>query len=951
MNFFSSKKQAFFILIALTVLSAYSLKNLSLRCEPSSANEEFSVHFDWFGMDSNKIERTIAIPFEEKIQELDKLISFSCSCEYSKCVFNLEFSRDKESAFFDLSTLLEDFTKSLPSDVQKARLFSNASNEKWTLTAAFDANEYDRKQLERKIKSSVQKIPDISQVLFLGGMTEEIQIAFNDKELSDKNKMPWLFSHYLQSQNASEIFGEDMCFSQRNQSLKKINSIKEISNLASVKIGAKEKDSIARINGKECILLCLKSSSNGPKIRICKEAKRLLKNKFPENNAFTIVLDKGKEEEKMLFGIISAFLQSALALSLTAWFFYRSIKTMFKLLLWTALDLLFSLAILCALKKPLDGAAISGITISLGLICDGALYMSDDCRPSLSAMIIASLTSICALTPLFTLEKFSPGIKSLALACALSVGVSVLLTVFFFQLFFFEKNNPNNKKYLNLSTFSYIKDRKIVNLSYFLYILTIVIFILSPKNLNIDDTSQSIYAQIEWPCEKKASFIDKELEDFSKKVMAINGVEFVQTDAKRGSAEVNVILKNPRRKNKITKEIQNVSSSLTGNLYLPLAAPKNKNIQKIQFYVFGKEQKTCIDICKKAAEKLLSNEYFVKAKAQTTFHFKENEKILIARPMKNLLDKNNISCKDFAHFLRWNNFGAVVFKNYQEETIQDIRVANQQCSFGKKATLENINKMQINGISVAALCDIKTEKRPEKTFRKNGHRAASMTLEFEGKNSSKAFKELKSTLKKMYVPNGFYIVFPKEYEDMNKNYFFVFMAFLLAVFITYILIAGHSEQPVDALKAIMTIPLSIFLPLAIRFASRSPLTTGDAVAMVFVSGICVNNAIYIMNEWNLAKRKNAFKAAACVSKSVLSSTATSMVCSLPVIFNSAGSFAGNLAFFTFFGSFGSLAASLFVFPMMLEKKGAPPKKGAPKRKGFRKRLIWPRLPCSEELSS
>ncbi|MCR5046695.1 MAG: efflux RND transporter permease subunit [Treponema sp.] len=951
MKAFESKKKAFFVLAALSILSVYSLKNLKITCQPASAKEYFSVHIDWFGIDAEKIERMIAIPLEEQIHQMEKLIDFSTACEYSRCVVNLTFLKGKESAFFALSDILEKFSHRLPSDAQKPRIYANASDEKWVITAAFEAKKHSRKDIEKKLKNALQNIPGASQVVFLGGETEEIHLTFNDKVLSSKNETPWSLASCLQEENASELFGKNMSYCNRCDSLWQINKNHKTAPFAFAKIGFKEKDSYARINGKECVLACVKSSSGSQNIKISKMAKKILKKQFPNENDWKITFDNGKEQERALLKILNAFFLSVVALTLTVLLFYRSVKNALLLLIFTSLDLLFTLAAISVLKIPLDSATISGMTISLGLICDAALYMTDDCTPSISAMAISTLTSVCALLPLFALETFSPGIKNLSVASALTISLSAILAIFFLPIFFKrERNNGNGKIILSMSTFIDKMPRNVIRVSYFLYILTFVFIFFSPKKLKTPEESQYLTAQVEWPCEKSAESIDKELQAFIPNALQIEGVELLQTEAKKSCAEINVVLKNPRKKNYVAKQMVKASSSLTGSLYIPLCSPKNEIAQSIHISVLGKENDICRSICKEAAKELMKHDYFLKKKSQSIFHFKEEEKIFIAKLDKNILAKNNISCQELAYFLRWNLFGAVAQKKRSENFVQDIRIGNINCPFGR-ANLKDLSKLQMKGIAANALFSLNSEKRPQKIFRQNGSRAASWTLEIETKKSVEAFKEVKKALGKMQLPEGYFFSFPKELEELNKNYAFILFAFALSIFITYCLIAGQCERLSDAFKAILTIPLSIFLPLFIRFASRTPLNTSDVVAMVFISGICVNNALYILNEWNLRKRKDAFLAAKNLLKSLLSSTGTSMAAALPVIFNAGGSFAGDLAFFTFFGSLGSLASSLFIFPLMLEKKGAPPECEAPKRKRFWKRLIWPRLPCSEELSS
>lgn len=957
MKDFKGKKKDLFVLAALATLSLYSIKNLGVTCVPAAAYESFCVELEYFGMDAEKIERTIALPLEEKISSLENLASVWTCCEYSKCAANLIFEKTRQGAYFSLSSALEELRKSLPADAQRPKIYANSSEAKWIFTAAFDAKKFSREDLEKRLKAPLQKIPGVSQAAFLGGDAEELQIAFDEKRLSQKDAEPWFLAELLQGQRAAAIFGDGRAYFERLQSVHDLNQNSAIRGFAAAKEAFKPRDSMTRINGAECVLVSLKSSEESKNIKIAAQARKILKKEFGQKGGFQIVFDNGKEQERLLLKLFAAFAQSLFALGAVCAIFYRSAKKAAAILSWTALDLLFSLGLMAALKIPLDSSAISGITISLGLICDAALYLADDAEPSLSALAAATLTTICASLALASLEPIAPGIKNLSLASAITIGASYLLALRFLPVFFSRENADGKAgNFLNLSIFSYRPPRKVLKLSYFLYILTPLIFVFSAKNLSAPDESRTIRAQVEYPSSRRFDLIDEELLPFIESVKKIKGVAFVQSEARRGSAEVNVALEPGAKKAKICKELLTAGKNLSGSLYIPLSPPKNKIVQKIQVSVLGGQSGLCQALCKEAARAALKNDFFAKTGAQAVFHFKEPERIYLAKPKKHFLAQNGLNARSLAHFLRWNLFGAVAAKREIDGRIQDARAGQKDFAFGQEKALWDLERLHIRGIPVAALCSVQEAQKPDKIYRKDGKRAAHWTLEVETKKSDKAFRELKAALKDVNLPDGYFFSFPREYENMGKNYALAFAAFALALAGIFFLTAAQCERPLDALKSLATIPQSLFLPLLLRAIAFSPLKLGDAAAMVFVSGICVNNALYIMSEWNLRGRKDAFLAAKTVLRSVLSSSATTLCGSLPLIFLGAGSFSGDLAFFTFFGTLGSLAAGLFVFPATLEgkrrnnkkRRPSPPREGRPLLSFtlFRFRRI-----CSWELSS
>ena len=116
---FKSKIKASFALLCLTFLSIYSLKNLRLTKAAANEYENYAVEFEWFGMDAEKIEKLVAIPFEEKISKLPGLVSARSTCEHSKCVASLVFEKGKRPSYAAVSNLADELKRSLGQDAQK----------------------------------------------------------------------------------------------------------------------------------------------------------------------------------------------------------------------------------------------------------------------------------------------------------------------------------------------------------------------------------------------------------------------------------------------------------------------------------------------------------------------------------------------------------------------------------------------------------------------------------------------------------------------------------------------------------------------------------------------------------------------------------------------------------------------------------------------------------------
>lgn len=932
---FKSKTKAYFALICILLLSVYSLKNIQLTRSAPSEYEKFTVEFEYFGMDAEKIEKIVAIPFEEKAAKLEGLISIRSVSEYSKCAASLTFEKNKVSSYAKVSDIVDELKKSLPKDAQTPKIYALDQDSKHVFCAAFDKKAFRLEDLQGTVLKALQGIPGVSQATIVGGERMEVHIAFDDKLMARYGALPWDLASNVQKSQAQVLFGDSGSYKAKIATVEDIKKIPKMDAICKAMDSFQKRESAARLNGKECLLLTLKSSEENQNIGVCKKARKTLNAAFKDKKNWTIVYDNGQEQEKSIKKILAAFFETLAALTIAVWFIFRSAKKTIIALAFTASDVLTTFGLLCALRIPLDSPTICGITISLGLLCDAALYILDDSKAPKSSIIICALTTIAAIVPLFKLDAIVPGVKALARACAISTGLSSLLALLFLPAFIQEEeSNKKNKRVLNLYKILYNKSKISLNLYCFLYIIPLVLFICLPKNLKQIDSDSVIYAQVEYNPEKRFELVDEDLLPFLEKARALKGVKFIQSEAKRGRAELQIVLKKAKDKDKISKSLLEYGKSLKGSLYIPLAPPKRKLTQKMQIAVLGDDASKCRQIAKDAAPILLAEKFLMRSKAQLTLNFKEDETFYVARPNKDFLNANGLSVQDFAQFLRWNLFGPVATKIMADGRQKDARLGNIKLAFSDSPKLEGVKNLSLKSIPVSALCSLKKEARASKVFRKDFRRAAYFTIEIEGKNSGKFFKTVKKALKAMQLPDGYYFSWPKEYECMPEDYAQILLAFFIAAATIFFLVAAQSEDLRTALLVLGTIPVSLSLPIALRALSFTPLTLGDAVGMVFISGICVNNALYILGERMANKKNGSFAAAKKVLKSVLSSSITTLVAALPVMLSGAGAFASDLAFFMFFGSLASVFAGLIYFPAALEVHSArKTKKGPAKRQG------------------
>ena len=104
----------------------------------------YSIEFDYYGVDSNRIEEIITIPLEEKIIELEGLVELRSSSEYNKSYVSAYFTKhtNNKELYLSIRTIVDNLYNDLPQDVQKPRIYSSSVNDKSILSLSITSNPF-----------------------------------------------------------------------------------------------------------------------------------------------------------------------------------------------------------------------------------------------------------------------------------------------------------------------------------------------------------------------------------------------------------------------------------------------------------------------------------------------------------------------------------------------------------------------------------------------------------------------------------------------------------------------------------------------------------------------------------------------------------------------------------------------------------------------------------------
>ncbi|GHV39359.1 multidrug transporter AcrB [Spirochaetia bacterium] len=961
---------AVFIFIIITVIAAFIARNQKAGESADSRYRVFSIRFEYYGMESVEMERVITIPLEEKISGLAELREIRSVSEYGKSLTTVYFDRrgDQKKIYLSLRDAVDNLYITLPRAVQKPRIYSAESNRRAFLSIAVSpggtANDpgnltTERKYIESTLKKEFEALDGVAEVIVSGGAIDEIRIEFDPDRIAETGVDPEALGNIVRDANVLSPGGllrrdstnSRVLFNTRIRDLEEIKNLpvkagEEITSLkyfARIDMASREGNEILKVNGKECIGIQIIASPAANVMELSRKCAAILSASELPRGGINILNDSGEILRGMIRNIMIAILQSFLGIIIIIPFFFKSLKVTVLLILLLPVNILWTVGVLYVLGLSPDQNVLAGIAISLGLVVDPCLIIAgiaekkhtrtgyrNAVKRTTGAITASSATTLLVIMPLCFLDSIVPGIRRVAVAIMVMLLNSLFISCVFFPDFVFSKEpetalvpqkifNRFKNGYIRLSyrlSFFSIGRKKLLLWVYpFIAAAAFALFFVSGKNISLDVRDRLLYASVEYESERTAASIDRDLGYLTGLIQKERGVEFVRLESRKGTGELEIRFDERRVKRRELADRVSALADLAGDgfLYVPDAGGSFKaGIHEIEIAAIGDESEKCREaaIAGAAAVNGLSGA------VQTVLNFKKNEGAIFFIPDRDLIAGRGLNIRDIASTLRWMVFGPVVDKWIQGGAETDIRLAGRDI---KNSTLEKVANLPIpspaGSVRLDTLGLLQEAPGPGKIYRRDGRRAAWFTAHIRAPGTGAGIAAIRETLNTVETEKGYGFLLSRDLELLDKQYRILLLAFIGSIAGIFLTLTALTEKWKLSLLITSIIPVSCVLPLLVKFLLRSPLEMGDMVALLVISGISINNAIYIAESH---ASRVCFRVRE-KARSILVTSLTGIAGAIPLALMSSGGFSSALAGGIIWGTLGSLIAALFLFPGLLAK--------------------------------
>jgi multidrug efflux pump subunit AcrB len=254
------------------------------------------------------------------------------------------------------------------------------------------------------------------------------------------------------------------------------------------------------------------------------------------------------------------------------------------------------------------------------------------------------------------------------------------------------------------------------------------------------------------------------------------------------------------------------------------------------------------------------------------------------------LAEYGLNLRNVADLVRNKVQGRAATQFRQEDQLIDIVVRlREQDRFG----LEELRRLVVNPgsavpIPLSAVAELTVNEGPSEIRRVDQQRTALITANIRGADLATVSRDIVAAMETITYPAGFSYALAGQNAEMKTSLNSLLLAFSLAVFLVYIVMASQFESLVQPLLIMMTVPLAMIGVVWVLWLAHIPVTIMVFLGLIILVGIVVNNAIVLIDYINtlrgrgLDKREAIIEAGRARLRPIIMTALTTVVGLIPM---------------------------------------------------------------------
>jgi HAE1 family hydrophobic/amphiphilic exporter-1 len=718
--------------------------------------------------------------------------------------------------------------------------------------------------------------------------------------------------------------------------------------LAEIKDAYHDRKQFSRINGAESVMLLIMKESDANTVLVTREARKALAG-LQKQLGTQARISKVFEQSEFIENSINSVAQNALVGGLLAIFilylFLRSARSTLVIGIAIPISIIITFAMIYFSKLTLNLVSMGGLALGVGMLVDNAIvvlesiqrYREEGHDPVQAAtggtaevgmaITASTITTIIVFAPILFVENIAAQIfkelafvVSFSLMASLIVALTVIPTISakVMKTKFNQKDsgatavNPQpyrlgkvENTYYNILNWAVTHRGKVILFAVLAFLLGFVPFALGIKMEFMPQMGQKEYmVDFELPLGTNLETTDgvaKKIEAYLRKqpytemvfstIGSGNGFSFGSSseDSEKGSVYVMMEKGCPTSLDELLEKTRNGLKGMPG-VKLSVHLEENgmgSSGAPIEVNIEGPE----LDMLQKLATQVKEVIKSVPNTREVDTSWQNGRPELQLKILRDRANAYGISTSTIANVIQTAFKGTAATQIRLSGEEYDIFVQLRPEDRQAQADLEKIYVFSSSGaaIPLKEVVQFVATKGPTQITRKNQTRQVKVESQIVGNDLKKISDGVQQRIKNEVIfPNNYSFTMGGQVKDMDESNASLAIAFLLAIFFVYMVIAVQYENLIHPLAILGTLPLSFFGVSWSLYLTGKSFSVTAFIGVIMLAGIVVNNAIVLVDyietlrSRGLSRREAILKAGPTRLRPVLMTTLTTVLGLLPL---------------------------------------------------------------------
>ena len=383
------------------VFGFYSFSTLPLALMPSMEIPAAIVYATYPGAGPEDIEQQVTKPLESAVAGLSGLDTLQSTSSENMSMVIIQFtdSTNLDDAMTDLRDKVNQVKSQLPDDASDPTVMSIDIDSMPVVQVALRGSDLAALQsiAEDDISPALERLDGVASVDISGGYEDEVAVKTNAARLKGYNLTITSVAQQLGADNMA-IPGGDLDNGSQTLSVRtdgeysSLNDVKNalislptggtvrLSQIADVAMQPKDRSTIAKVDGEECIMLSVNKQSGSNTVKIAESAVKRLNEVIAGNESLQadVVMDQSDYINLTVDNAVSNIWMGVLFAAIVLLVFLRDIGATLSLTIAMPCCILFTFLIMNVLGITLNMMSLGGITLGVGMIVDNSIVVLEN---------------------------------------------------------------------------------------------------------------------------------------------------------------------------------------------------------------------------------------------------------------------------------------------------------------------------------------------------------------------------------------------------------------------------------------------------------------------------------------------------------------------------------------------------------------------------------------------